>query len=278
MFLKISWQTLVRKLLILVLGLMILKLSFSDGVEKVATAIDLRAALLVFIMPICVFGFFSQDSIQWKKGLGRILEARVFRTSALRRQLLENTSAVLGPYAHSATLALTQDHPDSFMRFAGRVVLSHYTEAETEELLRNRIENEDEAWLQLGEVLAFLAKMAPYFGMLATVIGMVKLLEQMNDMSKISGGMALAMQGTLYGLISFTMLYSPLLKLVQGIRESYRVRNEMIARWFLMVIARKDRPYIQAYLDSLHLRQEKDSNRSTREVLSGLGSFSGTGN
>ena len=39
-------------------------------------------------------------------------------------------------------------------------------------------------------IFGFLAKMAPYFGMLATVIGMISLLKNMQDFSKISSSMA----------------------------------------------------------------------------------------
>ena len=65
-------------------------------------------------------------------------------------------------------------------------------------------------------------------------------------------------QGTLYGLVSFTMVFSPIQKWVSGFREATFKRNSMVAQWFLLLSAQRDPALIRANLEveSVSLRKE----------------------
>jgi biopolymer transport protein ExbB/TolQ len=207
--------------------------------------LDLRAGLLVFVAPVLVSIFYSSDRFPLGWALARWQEQRKMPNEHLARALSEATEAALGTYGASRILRLTEDANDSFLAYAGEIHATRFKREEMAHLLMRRIEQEDRAFQELSASLGFLAKMAPYFGMLATVIGMIQLLGNMSDFTKISGGMALAMQGTLYGLVSFTLLYSPLQKLVLGFRSRFEKRNELIARWFVLVADRADVAFIR---------------------------------
>jgi len=243
-----------------------LKLAFSSGADSFHY-FDIRAALLVFAMPVFVLILFEKEGLNWRHVTSRARETVFLDIASLRKQLSDQTSAATGQYSTSHLLKMTENHRDSFVRFAGGLVTARFNSEEISRLLAQRIEAEDHQWSSVGETFGFMAKMAPYFGMLATVIGMVKLLENMSDFTKISGSMALAMQGTLYGLVSFTLLYSPLLKLLSGWREQIRKRNEMIAHWFILVSSRAESAYIR---EDLHSSAFLDSNPETTAVSSKL--------
>ena len=54
------------------------------------------------------------------------------------------------------------------------------------------------------------AKYAPAFGMIGTLIGLVAMLQNMEDPSSIGAGMAAALLTTLYGALMANVLFSPL--------------------------------------------------------------------
>ncbi|MEG1972865.1 MAG: MotA/TolQ/ExbB proton channel family protein [Oscillospiraceae bacterium] len=63
------------------------------------------------------------------------------------------------------------------------------------------------------------AAFGPAFGMLGTLIGLVLMLQDMDDVSKIAGGMATALLTTFYGSILANMIFSP-------IANKLKVRHE----------------------------------------------------
>jgi len=61
-----------------------------------------------------------------------------------------------------------------------------------------------------ADVFASMATFAPALGMLGTLIGLIKMLQQMNDPSKIGPAMALALLTTFYGVIIAYMVCMPI--------------------------------------------------------------------
>lgn len=54
-----------------------------------------------------------------------------------------------------------------------------------------------------------MSKICPGMGMIGTMLGLIQMLSNMNDPSKLGGGMATAMITTLYGLSIGTIIYGP---------------------------------------------------------------------
>lgn len=236
-----------HRLLALVGILGIMTYAFSD--HSYGGIIDLKAALLVFATPIFVAMLFQRDQIAWRKIFARLGELRRIDSGALFAELQDVTGKMSGGLSLSRIIDFSDNHGDSFVRYGGGLFSSRFATKELNDLLNQRMEIEDEMWFGAERFLGFLAKMAPYFGMLATVVGMVKLLHNMNDFSKISGAMALAMQGTLYGLISFTMVYAPLQRSINGYRTLITKRNQVVSRWFLRLTDRTDPHFVSAELE-----------------------------
>lgn len=71
--------------------------------------------------------------------------------------------------------------------------------------------------------------MAPAFGMIGTLVGLVQMLQNLSDPSKIGGGMAVALLTTLYGAMAANMLFIPLAgKLDVRAKEEVLLRELMI--------------------------------------------------
>jgi len=78
-------------------------------------------------------------------------------------------------------------------------------------------------------ILSFMGDAAPAFGMVGTLIGLVQMLRQLDDPSKIGGGMATALLTTFYGALLANLLFIPLAgKLRMRSKEEETIRQMMI--------------------------------------------------
>jgi chemotaxis protein MotA len=60
------------------------------------------------------------------------------------------------------------------------------------------------------KMLDAMGSMAPAFGMIGTLVGLVQMLQNLSDPSAIGGGMATALLTTLYGAMAANMVFIPL--------------------------------------------------------------------
>jgi flagellar motor component MotA len=249
-----SWE-LGTRLAGLVFLAVILKLAFSQGPNTLKGAFDSRAFLLVFVAPWVLLMATRKAGVSAFSSLGRLSELGASPSHKVSGELADLVPELRGNFRASRLVKLSEGHEDAFVRYASGLLLAKYPADELNRLLSRRIEAEDGRWQELCNLFGFLAKMSPYFGMTATVIGMVKLLENMSDFTRISGGIALAMQGTLYGLLAFTLVYAPLQRLLQEARDQALQRNELIARFFLGVAQEADPSWLRDELQAQHAAQ-----------------------
>ena len=82
--------------------------------------------------------------------------------------------------------------------------------------IRNILEKDYELYFSRKEsqvsILNTLAKLAPIFGFVGTVIGLINVLNHVEDPAQIGKGMALALLTTLYGILFANFLFYPLSK------------------------------------------------------------------
>ena len=82
--------------------------------------------------------------------------------------------------------------------------------------IRNIMEKDYELYFSRKEsqinILNTLAKLAPVFGFVGTIIGLINVLNNVEDPAQIGKGMALALLTTLYGILLANFLFFPLAK------------------------------------------------------------------
>jgi len=96
--------------------------------------------------------------------------------------------------------------------------------------IRNIMEKDYELYFSRKEsqvnVLNTLAKLAPVFGFVGTIIGLIHVLNNVEDPAQIGKGMALALLTTLYGILLANFLFFPLSKkLSEYTKEETTVLN-----------------------------------------------------
>lgn len=115
------------------------------------------------------------------------------------------------------------------------------------ELIRNIMDTELEALMERHaagkQILDTIARYAPAFGMIGTLMGLIAMLKNMDDPTKIGPGMAVALITTLYGALIANVIVYPLSdKLVARDAEEVLVKTIIIAG--VMSIQSGDNPRV----------------------------------
>ena len=110
-----------------------------------------------------------------------------------------------------------------------------------ESIMETELENLMERHESGKGMLEAYAKYAPAFGMIGTLIGLVAMLQNMDDPSKIGAGMAAALITTLYGALMANILFSPLADKL-GQRSHEEVLCKTIVIQGVMAIQAGDNP------------------------------------
>lgn len=139
---------------------------------------------------------------------------------------------------------------DKFLAFGIDLVISGYTGAEVREILANTVETTFHRHLVPAEILRSMASNAPAFGMIATLIGLVIMLDHMQDPSKIGSGMAVGLLGTLYGVLFARVILMPTASKVQQREEIVRFRKFLVAEGLALLAERRNPRYIQDKMNS----------------------------
>jgi len=140
---------------------------------------------------------------------------------------------------------------DRFMAFGIDLVISGYTGQEVREILSNTVETTFHRNTVPADILRSMANNAPAFGMIATLVGLVIMLDHMgSDPSKIGPGMAVGLMGTLYGVTFARIILMPTASKVQQREEIVRFRNFLVAEGLALLAERRSPRYIQDKMNS----------------------------
>ena len=92
-------------------------------------------------------------------------------------------------------------------------------------------------------VFDLLGRYAPAFGMIGTLVGLVMMLQHMEDASQIGSGMAVALVTTLYGAVAANLIFLPIAEKL-GTRSKEEMLIKRIIIRGIMAIQSGDNPRI----------------------------------
>jgi len=130
---------------------------------------------------------------------------------------------------------------DSFLIYALRLVIDGQKPEAIEDQLGMEIQYLQERHSDGKKMLEFMGNAAPAWGMIGTLIGLVQMLQALDDPKSIGGGMAISLITTFYGAFLANLVFLPLAgKLGMRSKKEATVR-QMIVEGSL-AIARGDSP------------------------------------
>lgn len=159
-------------------------------------------------------------------------------------------------------LALEQEvsklkREDSFVGFGVELLVTGYDGGDVREIMVNMVESTFERAIAPADVLKYMGASAPAFGMIGTLVGLIVMLDNLEDPSTLGQGLAVALLTTLYGVLAARMVFIPTSAKVRQREEIARFRHKLIADGLAMLADRKNPRLIQdtmnSYLDpSIH--------------------------
>jgi chemotaxis protein MotA len=186
--------------------------------------------------------------------------ARVFTAFllALGREELPTDAYVsaLVDIAKSATargkISLEQSLPgieNNFLRHGVQMLVDGYSAAEIREIMDTGIAQMYEAEMSAAGIYRTMSKLAPAFGIIGTLIGLIGMMQAMQgDIKGLGPAMAVALTTTLYGVTLANMLFLPIaIKVERRIEE--RVALMSVIRDGVLFI--KDKTPAPIVLDKL---------------------------
>ena len=152
---------------------------------------------------------------------------------------------------------------DKFLKFGVDMVISGYSGAEVRDIMNTTIETTFGRNTVQVDILKNMGAVAPAFGMIGTLVGLVIMLDNMGgDPSSLGKGLAVALLTTLYGVLFARIILLPAATKILQREQIIRFRNYLVAEGLALLADKKSPRYIQdkmnSFLDpSIHFNIDK---------------------
>ena len=132
---------------------------------------------------------------------------------------------------------------DAFLKRALQLAVDGHEVSAIEAILGTEIEQLKDRHRSGAEIFTSLAAYAPALGMIGTLVGLVMMLQKMNDPSSIGPAMAVALITTFYGAILANLVFSPIAGKLRT-RSAEEVLYKELAMEGVLSISLGDNPRI----------------------------------
>ena len=132
-----------------------------------------------------------------------------------------------------------------------QLMINGYNKEEVKKVLEDQIRWKFKRELKQNQLFATMAKFAPAFGMIGTLIGLIKMLVTMSSGPQHVGhGLAIALTTTFYGLILANMLFNPIAEKIREQSENNLLLETMQLESLMMMFYNSSHIYAQDKLAS----------------------------
>lgn len=178
-----------------------------------------------------------------KEVIGMTKDIFTFDPPSLQRRLDEITN-MARTARREGVLALDRhidDIDDDLLKFGLEMAVDGMDEDEIAEMLDERIAEKKSQRQLVADFFTKAGTYSPAFGMLGTLIGLIQMLNNLDDPSKIGSGMATALVTTFYGALLANLMFLPLGDRARKQNERRR-KAHYVVREGILAIARGDSP------------------------------------
>ncbi len=145
------------------------------------------------------------------------------------------------------------ENGDEFVKFGLEMAVDGIEEAEIDDMMKMRIGEEARQRGTLAKFFNNAGLYAPAFGMIGTLIGLIQMMQNLDDPSQIGAGMAVALITTFYGALLANLFFLPISAKVKGQTQEILKARQMV-RTGVLAIVRGESPSmiekrLQSYLD-----------------------------
>jgi chemotaxis protein MotA len=174
----------------------------------------------------------------------KVVKNAFFVKPATSKELIARFVSLAGTARREGILALESalnDITDDFMKKGLQLSVDGLEPTSIKDILDTEIENIKERHKLGAEIFSTMGTFAPAMGMLGTLIGLVQMLQTMDDPSSIGPAMAVALLTTFYGSILANICCLPIAGKLRG-KSAEEVALKGIMLEGIMSIAKGDNP------------------------------------
>lgn len=110
-----------------------------------------------------------------------------------------------------------------------------------------------------ASILDAMGGYSPAFGMVGTLIGLILMLQSMDDPSSIGPAMAVALITTFYGALSANLIFIPLASKLKKRSQEERLRKEMIVSGIMSIQSGDNPRLVEQKLNTFLVPKERGS-------------------
>ncbi|MFB6272200.1 MAG: motility protein A [Salinibacter sp.] len=178
-----------------------------------------------------------------KKALINIRDIFAFTRPSLQRHIdqLKNFGRVARREGVLSLDRRLDEVDDELLRFGLELTVDGMEENEIHEMLNQRIAERRKRRRVTPSILSTAGTYSPAFGMVGTLIGLIQMLQSLEDPSQIGAGMATALVTTFYGALLGNLVFLPLSDRAKT-QNQLQEKVEHIMREGVLCIARGDSP------------------------------------
>ncbi len=132
---------------------------------------------------------------------------------------------------------------DSFIRHAVELVVANYPPEQIKLMMKEMIENSENRHEQGIYYFEQLAKFAPGFALVGTLMGLVKLLSNISDPKSLGPNMATALVSTFYGVTLSNLVFLPMAGRLRVMSYKERIHKEILVEG-IVSMAQGELPYV----------------------------------
>ncbi len=174
----------------------------------------------------------------------KVVKNAFFHRKQTVKELIGEFVALAGTARREGILALESsigDMRDEFMRKGLQLSIDGLEPSSIREILSTEIDSIQDRHKLGAEIFTTLGTFAPALGMIGTLIGLVQMLQTMDDPSTIGPAMAVALLTTFYGALMANVLFLPIAGKLRN-RSSEEVMAKELMAEGIMSIAKGDNP------------------------------------
>ncbi len=144
------------------------------------------------------------------------------------------------------------DYP--FMRRALRMIIDGIDP----EVIRNTLEQEINTFqserLRAAKVFESAGGFAPTIGIIGAVLGLIHVMENLSDPSRLGTGIAVAFVATVYGVASANLIFLPIAKKMVNTAKNEIILREIITEGIIAIQAGRNPYYLREHLSSFLIK------------------------
>ena len=235
----------------LVLSIGLIAAAIMTG-ESNASFFNFPSVLIVLFgtLTATAIAFSSQELMNSGKVLGLTLyrPTRTYKRIATSLMSLAVIARKRGILALSAYENQTRNEP--FMAKAVQLVVDGFNAEDIERILKDEIDKDIERDTRAISMLKRGSEIAPAMGLIGTLVGLVKMLADLEDPEKIGPAMALALLTTFYGAILGTVVLAPMAAKLEKASEDNILVKRLSLKAALSIIKQENPRNLEMLLNA----------------------------